>query len=72
MAEAAIRVTATGKKIRKSILGRKVGMTQSFDENGCRVPVTVLAVKDRVFGHNPLAALYTSETYYKRLKNRLE
>ena len=38
----------------------------------CRVPVTVLAVKDRVFGHNPLAALYTSETYYKRLKNRLE
>jgi uncharacterized metal-binding protein len=38
----------------------------------CRVPVTVLAVKDRVFGHNPLAALYTSDTYYKRLRNRLE
>ncbi|OGO32472.1 MAG: hypothetical protein A2Z29_06620 [Chloroflexi bacterium RBG_16_56_11] len=38
----------------------------------CEVPLTVLAVKDRVFGHNPLAALYTSETYYKRLKSRLD
>jgi large subunit ribosomal protein L3 len=44
MAEATIRATATGKKIRKSILGRKVGMTQIFDENGCWVPVTVLEV----------------------------
>ena len=33
----------------------------------CRVPVTVLAVKDRVTGHNPLAALYTSSTYYANL-----
>ena len=33
----------------------------------CRVPVTVLAVKDRVLGHNPLAALYTSGSYYRRL-----
>jgi len=44
MATAAIRVTATGKKIRKTILGRKVGMTQIFDENGIWVPVTVLEV----------------------------
>jgi len=29
---------------------------------------TVLAVKDRVTGHNPLAALYTSHSYYYRLK----
>jgi len=28
---------------------------------------TVFAVKDRVTGHNPLAALYTSGTYYERL-----
>jgi len=28
---------------------------------------TVIAVKDRVLGHNPLAALYTSGSYYKRL-----
>jgi uncharacterized metal-binding protein len=38
----------------------------------CDVPLTVLAVKDRVLGHNPLAALYTSGTYYSRLKNRIE
>lgn len=38
----------------------------------CEVPLTVLAVKDRVLGHNPLAALYTSETYYRRLKNKIE
>jgi uncharacterized metal-binding protein len=34
----------------------------------CRVPVTVLAVKDRVTGHNPLAAIYLSSSYYARLK----
>ena len=34
----------------------------------CRVPMTVLAVKDRVTGHNPLAALYLSHSpYYRRL-----
>jgi len=30
-------------------------------------PVTVLMVKDRVTGHNPAAALYSSESYYRRL-----
>ncbi|MCF7888522.1 MAG: DUF1847 domain-containing protein [Victivallales bacterium] len=29
-------------------------------------PVTVFAVKDRVLGHNPLAAVYTSKSYYKK------
>jgi len=38
----------------------------------CNVPLTVLAVKDRVLGHNPLGALYTSETYYRRLRNKIE
>jgi uncharacterized metal-binding protein len=28
---------------------------------------TVLAAKDRVLGHNPLAALYTAESYYSRM-----
>lgn len=28
---------------------------------------TVFAVKDRVTGHNPMAALYTSHSYYRRL-----
>lgn len=30
---------------------------------------TTLVAKDRVMGHNPVAALYTSEFYYKKLKN---
>ncbi len=38
----------------------------------CKVPLTVLAVKDRVLGHNPLAALYAGETYYKRLKGKID
>ena len=34
----------------------------------CKRPVTCLAVKDRVTGHNPLAALYLSNSpYYGRL-----
>jgi len=39
---AEVRVTATGKKIRKCLLGQKVGMTQIFDEHGVWVPVTVI------------------------------
>lgn len=39
----------------------------------CRVPMTVIAVKDRVFGHNPLAALYLSGSpYYGRLMTKTE
>lgn len=38
----------------------------------CDVPLTVLAVKDRVTGHNPLAAVYASGTYYRRLKSKIE
>jgi len=33
-------------------------------------PVTVLAVKDRVSGHNPLAPIYTSASYYARLRGK--
>jgi uncharacterized metal-binding protein len=29
---------------------------------------TVLAAKDRVTGHNPMAALYTANSYYQKLK----
>jgi uncharacterized metal-binding protein len=36
----------------------------------CRVPMTVIAVKDRVTGHNPLAALYLSSSYYSRLMTK--
>ncbi len=35
----------------------------------CSVPCTVLAVKDRVFGHNPLGAVYLSRPpYYGRMR----
>jgi len=30
-------------------------------------PCTVLAAKDRLLGHNPLAAVYTIDTYYRSL-----
>lgn len=33
-----------------------------------KAPTTVLVAKDRVLGHNPVAALYTSHSYYRRLK----
>jgi uncharacterized metal-binding protein len=32
-------------------------------------PCTVLAAKDRLLGHNPLAAIYTIDTYYRSLAN---
>ena len=33
-------------------------------------PVTVLAVKDRLMGHNPLAAVYNMGSYYAFLNNK--
>lgn len=32
-----------------------------------QAPCTVLAVKDRLLGHNPLAAIYTADSYYRSL-----
>ena len=34
-----------------------------------QAPTTVLGVKDRVTGHNPLAAIYTTDTYYRKIKH---
>lgn len=49
------------------LLGLCVGHDSLFIRY-CQVPMTVLAVKDRVFGHNPLAAIYlSSSVYYGRL-----
>jgi len=31
-------------------------------------PCTVFAVKDRLLGHNPLACVYTIDSYYRALK----
>jgi len=35
-----------------------------------KAPVTILVVKDRVLGHNPVAALYTGHSYYKKLREQ--
>ena len=48
------------------LLGLCVGHDTLFIRY-CRAPMTVLAVKDRVMGHNPLAALYLLNSYYSRL-----
>ena len=29
-----------------------------------KAPVTIIGVKDRILGHNPLAAIYTANSYY--------
>ena len=46
------------------VLGLCVGHDSLFFKYS-EAPSTVFAVKDRVLGHNPIAALYLSEGYYK-------
>jgi uncharacterized metal-binding protein len=48
------------------LLGLCVGHDSLFLKNA-EAPCTVLAVKDRLLGHNPLAAIYTAESYYRAL-----
>lgn len=48
------------------IVGLCVGHDALFTKYS-KAPVTTLIAKDRVMGHNPAAALYTSGFYYKRL-----
>lgn len=45
------------------VLGLCVGHDSLFMMHS-KAPVTVLAVKDRVLGHNPLAAVYLADGYY--------
>jgi uncharacterized metal-binding protein len=48
------------------VLGLCVGHDSLFFMHS-KAPATVLVAKDRVLGHNPVAALYTSHSYYRRL-----
>jgi uncharacterized metal-binding protein len=50
------------------LLGLCVGHDSLFFRYA-RAPVTVLAVKDRVTGHNPLAAVYLSHSYYRKVRH---
>ncbi len=49
------------------LLGLCVGHDSLFFKYA-EAPCTVLAVKDRVLGHNPLAAVYNLDSYYRALK----
>lgn len=49
------------------VIGLCVGHDSLFFMHS-KAPTTVLVAKDRVLGHNPVACLYTSHSYYQRLK----
>jgi uncharacterized metal-binding protein len=49
------------------LLGLCIGHDTLFIKY-CSVPITVLAVKDRLLAHNPMGALYLSESYYRHLR----
>lgn len=51
------------------VIGLCVGHDSLFFMHS-KVPTTVLVAKDRVLGHNPVAALYTQHSYYKRLAEK--
>jgi len=51
------------------VVGLCVGHDSLFFMHS-KAPATVLVVKDRVLGHNPVAALYTSHSYYKKLREQ--
>lgn len=49
------------------IVGLCVGHDMLFNKHS-KAPTTTLICKDRVLGHNPVAALYGQNFYYKRLQ----
>ncbi|MDR2075829.1 MAG: DUF1847 domain-containing protein [Desulfovibrio sp.] len=52
------------------VIGLCVGHDSLFIAHS-QAPVTVMIVKDRVLGHNPVAALYTANGMYSRFKKRI-
>lgn len=50
------------------LLGLCVGHDSLFFKYA-EAPTTVLAVKDRVTGHNPLAAVYQADSYYRKVRH---
>ncbi len=50
------------------LLGLCVGHDTLFLKYS-KAPCTILAVKDRLLGHNPLAAVYNIDSYYSYLKS---
>ncbi len=60
------RILARNKTDLNVIIGLCVGHDSMFIKYS-QAPVTYLVVKDRVLAHNPVGALYTDNSYYKRL-----
>ena len=50
------------------VVGLCVGHDSLFYKYSEAITTTMIT-KDRVLGHNPAAALYTADTYYKRLQD---
>ena len=61
--QAAQRGRDRAERRRGAVRGARQSLLPAF-----QAPVTVLVAKDRVTGHNPVAALYTSHSYYRRLR----
>ena len=61
------RILNTKKTDFNVLLGLCVGHDSLFFKYA-EAPCTVLAVKDRLLGHNPLAAVYNVDSYYRCLK----
>lgn len=53
------------------VIGLCVGHDSLFIKYS-EAPVTTLVTKDRVTGHNPIGALYTAHSYYKRMLQKKE
>ena len=53
------------------VIGLCVGHDTLFLKN-TEAPTTVMIVKDRVLGHNPVQALYTAQGMYSRFKKELK
>ena len=51
------------------VIGLCVGHDSLFFMHS-KAPTTVLVAKDRVLGNNPVAALYTAHSYYRRLREQ--
>lgn len=60
----AMELNAQGTEL-NIIMGLCVGHDALFVKYA-QAPTTTLVVKDRVLGHNPVQALYLSESYYKK------
>ena len=65
------RILAREKTDLNVIIGLCVGHDSMFIKYS-EAPTTCLVVKDRVLAHNPVGALYCSNSYYKRLSTKLE